>query len=82
MKANALQDLTINPNYTFAINKEDEGNRFYLKFVNLQSSNLQSAFEFFDAYSYNNMLVVNYNNPDNALATLTIFNVLGQNVKS
>ena len=35
----------------------------------------------FDAYSNDNMLIVNYNNPANAQATLSIFNVLGQNVK-
>ena len=35
----------------------------------------------FDAYSNENMLILNYNNPANAEATLSIFNILGQNVK-
>ena len=42
LKNNVSQDLTINPNYTFAINKGDEGNRFYLKFVSSEFSSIIS----------------------------------------
>jgi hypothetical protein len=80
LKNNASQDLTIKPSYTFAINKGDEDNRFYLKF-GVGSSGLGANAEMFDAYSNNNIIIVNYNNPANDQATLSIYNLLGQNVR-
>jgi hypothetical protein len=77
---NVIQDLTGNPNYTFTINKGDAGGRFYIKF-GVRSSEFGVNAVLFDAYSLENVLVVNYNNPDNSEATLSIFNILGQQVK-
>ena len=78
------QDLTLNPTYTFyqatGNSQQATDYRFYLKFVTGQSTDLSV----FEAYSNENLLIVKYltlNPSPNGEGHLSVFNVLGQNVK-
>ena len=75
-----VQNLSENSTYSF-YTKGIENNRFFIKFANNTSGiNNLSALEMFNAYSNDKVVYVNYTNPINEQATLSIFDVAGQNI--
>ena len=80
-KKNISQDLTISPEYRFNFEGIDES-RFFIKFLlkgSLPADNADNEMVF--AYSSENVLFVNYSNPDNEMAAVYIYNIQGQLIR-
>ena len=75
-----LQDLKVNPYYSFSINPGDNPNRFYLRFSMGTTGVEEGLGDQFSAYTYIDNLFVTANLSDGRTGHLEIFNTLGQKV--
>jgi hypothetical protein len=79
---NKLQDLNINPTYSFTANQGDQATgRFFIRFAPAATDITDnSQDEIYRAWASGNNLFVSYNNPDGLTGKIRIMNVLGQEI--
>ncbi|HPB24178.1 MAG TPA: choice-of-anchor D domain-containing protein [Bacteroidales bacterium] len=78
-QTSTIQDLTINPEYTFTINANAPLYRFFIRFSPSIITGIEtSGSSFVDAWSSGKDIFVNYSNTASQKAVVSVYNMLGQ----
>lgn len=82
-QTSTIQDLTLNPQYTFSINVNDPLYRFFIRFSPAILTGIEeNGSSFAEAWSSGKDIFVNYSNPASQKTEISIYNMLGQKVIS
>jgi len=78
-----IQDLTINPTYTFSMNANAPQYRFFIRFSPSVLTGIEeNGSSFVDAWASGKDIYVNYSNSSLQPAKISVYNMLGQTVVS
>jgi hypothetical protein len=81
MQDKKIQDLTVKPEYDFSMTKEEDMNRFYIKF-SIDNSHSSSAIQqFCYTYAFEKNVYINYYSSDNKPGTVSIYTIDGKLVR-
>lgn len=76
-----IQDLKINPNYSFSINTGDPLYRFFIRFSTSSTTGIPyEGSSFINAWSSGNDIFINFSSSLKQNAEMSLFNMLGQKV--